>query len=134
MDVVVKFPGGKKVDAEYKGYTVMTDQPVQGGGSGSAPTPFDLFLCSIGACAGIYVLNFCQERNIPTDGSTLVLKTERDPDSKMVKKISIDINLPKDFPQKYSQAVKSAAELCPVKKHIMNAPAFDIKVNIGNRK
>ena len=134
MDIVVKFPGGKRVDAEYKGYTVMTDQPVQGGGTGSAPTPFDLFLCSIGACAGIYVLNFCQERNIPTDGSTLVLKTERDPQSKMIKRISIDINLPKDFPQKYSQAVKSAAELCPVKKAITNAPAFDIKVNIGIQK
>ncbi len=134
MDVVVKFPGGKRVDAEYKGFTVMTDQPVQGGGGGSAPTPFDLFLCSIGACAGIYVLNFCQERSIPTEGSTLVLKTERDTDSKMVNRISIDINLPKDFPQKYSQAVRSAAELCSVKKHIMNAPAFDIKVDIGTRQ
>lgn len=133
MDVVVKFPGGKRVDAEYKGHTVKTDQPVQGGGEGSAPSPFDVFLCSIGACAGIYVLNFCQERNIPTEGSGLVLKTERDPDSKMIKKITIDINLPKDFPSKYSNAVKSAAELCPVKKHITNAPAFDIKVNIGSR-
>ena len=133
MDVVVKFPGGKRVDADYKGYTVKTDQPVQGGGGGSAPTPFDLFLCSIGTCAGIYVLNFCEERNIPTEGSTLVLKSERDPDSKMIKKITIDVNLPKDFPSKYSNAVKSVAELCPVKKHIMNAPAFDIKVNIGSR-
>lgn len=134
MDIVVKFPGGKRVDAEYKGFTVMTDQPVKGGGGGSAPTPFDLFLSSIGACAGIYVLDFCQQRNIPTEGSTLVMKTERDPQSKMIKKISIDINLPKDFPTKYSHAVKSAAELCPVKKHITNAPAFDIKVNIGSQQ
>jgi putative redox protein len=133
MDIGVQFPGGKRVDAENKGYTVKTDQPVQSGGEGSAPSPFDLFLCSIGTCAGIYVLNFCQERNIPTEGSSLVLKTERDPDSRMIKKITIDINLPKDFPSKYSNAVKSAAELCPVKKHIMNAPAFDIKVNIGSR-
>jgi ribosomal protein S12 methylthiotransferase accessory factor len=131
MDIVVKFPGGKRVDAEYKGFTVKTDQPVQGGGGGTAPSPFDLFLCSIGTCAGIYVLNFCQERNIPTDGSALVLGLERDPESKMIRKISIDINLPKDFPRKYSNAVRSAAELCPVKKHIANAPAFDIKVNIG---
>jgi ribosomal protein S12 methylthiotransferase accessory factor len=131
MDIVVKFPGGKRVDAEYKGFTVKTDQPVQAGGSGTAPSPFDLFLCSIGTCAGIYVLNFCQERSIPIDGSTLVLGLERDPESKMIRKISIDINLPKDFPGKYANAVKSAAELCPVKKHILNAPAFDIKVNIG---
>ena len=133
MDLVVKFPGGKRVDAEYKGFTVITDQPVKDGGSGSAPAPFDFFLVSSGTCAGLYVLDFCQQRNIPTDGSALVLKTERDPDSKMIKKISIDINLPKDFPTKYSNAVKSAAELCPVKKHIVNAPAFDIKVNIGSR-
>ena len=133
MDMVVAFPGGKKVEAQYKGFTVKTDQPVQAGGEGSAPSPFDLFLCSIGTCAGIYVLNFCQERNIPTDGSNLGLSLQRDPETKMIKKVAIEINLPPGFPEKYSQAVKNAAELCPVKKHIANAPAFDIKVNIGSK-
>ena len=131
MDMVVTFPGGKRVDAQYKGFTVKTDQSVKGGGEGSAPTPFDLFLSSIGTCAGIFVLSFMQERNIPTDNTRIILKTERDPQTHMIGKIDIDINLPEDFPDKYRNAVRSAAELCSVKKHLVRPPAFDIKVNIG---
>jgi hypothetical protein len=55
MELVIDFPGGAKVDAHFGSYTVKTDQPPAGGGDGSAPTPFGVFLASIGACAGIYV-------------------------------------------------------------------------------
>jgi putative redox protein len=34
--------------------------------SGSAPSPFDLFMLSIGTCAGYYVLTFLQQRGLST--------------------------------------------------------------------
>lgn len=131
MDMIITFPGGKRVNAEYKGFTVQTDQPESDGGENSAPAPFDLFLASIGTCAGIYVLSFCQQRGIPVEGARLVQRTERDPASRMIGRIAIDIELPAGFPEKYREAVKSAAELCTVKKHIQKPPAFDIQVKIG---
>ncbi len=129
--MIITFPGGKRVDAGYKGFTIRTDQPVSGGGENSAPAPFDFFLASIGTCAGIYVLSFCQERGIPVEGARLVQRMERDPETKMIARLAIDIELPAGFPEKYREAVRSAAELCTVKKHIARAPAFDIQVKIG---
>jgi putative redox protein len=129
MDMVVTFPGGKKVDAQYKGFSVKTDQPQKAGGDGSAPAPFDLFISSIGTCIGIFVLSFLQERDIPYKNTQIILKTERNQKNHMISKISIDIHLPKDFPDKYRNAVKSAADLCSVKKHLTNPPLFDINVN-----
>ena len=67
MNMEIVFPAGKKVNALYRGFTIETDQPENGGGDGSAPSPFDLFLASIGTCVGFYVLSFCHERSIPTD-------------------------------------------------------------------
>jgi putative redox protein len=128
MDMRIYFPGGKRVDAEYKGFTIKTDQGVMNGGEGKSPAPFDLFLASIGTCAGIYVLSFCQERNIPAQDIDLVMKTHRDNESRMINRIIIDINLPDDFPEKYKNAVRQAAELCAVKKHIAKAPEFKINV------
>ena len=72
MEMVIDFPGGARVDAHFGLFTVGTDQPPQGGGEGSAPTPFELFLSSIGTCAGIYVLGFCRQRSLPTDGIRIV--------------------------------------------------------------
>jgi putative redox protein len=126
MDMRIVFSGGKKVDALYKGFTIRTDQPESAGGGNSAPSPFDLFLCSIGTCAGSYVLSFCQERGIPDQGIELVLKSERNQETGLIGKIGIEIRLPAEFPPQYQEAVLRVAGLCTVKKHLAHPPEFEI--------
>jgi ribosomal protein S12 methylthiotransferase accessory factor len=123
----VTFPGGKRVDAEYGGFTIRTDQSRPGGGEGSAPPPFDLFLASIATCAGIYVKGFCDSRGIPTAGLGLDMHVETDPGSHRVGRLVLEIRLPADFPETHREAVIRAADLCAVKKHILNPPAFEIR-------
>jgi len=131
MDMEIVFPGGKKADALYKGFTIKTDQPPHGGGDGSAPAPFDLFLASFGTCAGVYVLYFCEKRNIPTEGIKVIQRTEKDPKKRMISRIEIEIQLPSGFPEKYKEAVARSAELCAVTKHIYDPPAIDVHATIG---
>jgi len=125
--MTVSFPGGKRVDAEYGGFTVRTDQPPRAGGEGSAPQPFDLFLASIATCAGIYVKGFCDSRQIPTDGLGLEMQIERDPATHRVAKLVIEIRLPAGFPETHREAVIRAADQCAVKKHIFAPPEFAIR-------
>jgi len=131
MDMIVSFPGGLRVDADYKGFTVKTDQPEGEGGENSAPSPFDLFFCSIGTCVGFYVFSFCRKRNIPTDNIRVVLNTVRNSETRMVTEVNIDIQLPADFPEKYVHAVKASADKCTIKKLILKPPAFNITAKIG---
>jgi ribosomal protein S12 methylthiotransferase accessory factor len=126
-DMIVTFGGGKKVNAEINGFTINTDQGVYAGGEGSAPEPFLLFLASIGTCAGIFVLSFCQSRGIPTDGIRIVQSHEARETGRGIGKITITIELPAEFPEKYKDAVISAANLCAVKRHIMEPPVFDVR-------
>lgn len=132
MDMEIKFPSanGKRVDANYNGFTIKTDQPKLAGGQGSAPAPFDYFLASIGTCAGIYVLSFCQQRGLSTDGIKIVQKTARDSQTRKINKISLEIQVPPDFPEQYKDAVIRAADLCAVKKIIQQPPEFDIKTKM----
>ncbi|HER43355.1 MAG TPA: osmotically inducible protein C, partial [Candidatus Eisenbacteria bacterium] len=94
----------------------------------SAPAPFDYFLASIGTCSGIYVADFCQKRGIPLDNVRIVQRMERDPEKKMIKLITLDIEVPPDFPEKYKQPLVRAVDLCSVKKHILDPPDFAIQV------
>jgi putative redox protein len=126
MNMQISFPGGVKVDAGVKGFTIHTDQPLDHGGGGTAPAPFDLFLASIGTCAGFYVLRFCQQRELPTDGLGLTLETVRDPQGGRIDTIRLEIQLPEGFPEKYRDAVIRAADQCAVKKHILEAPRFEV--------
>jgi putative redox protein len=130
-EIKVTFPGGLRVDAEYKGRLIQTDQPVYQGGEGTAPAPFDLFLASIATCSGFYVLAFCQKRGIPIENASVVMRIERNPESKMIEKIVIEVHLPPEFPEKYKSAVLKAVDTCTVKAHIMNPPEFELKAKIG---
>ena len=127
MEMVIDFPGGARVDAHFGPYTVMTDQPPQGGGEGSAPTPFALFLASLGTCAGIYVLGFCRQRGLPTEGIRVVQRMHSDPASGMLGLVELEIQVPPSFPEKYHEALIRSASQCAVKKHLEAPPAFDVK-------
>jgi ribosomal protein S12 methylthiotransferase accessory factor len=122
----ITFEGDKVVTAFSHGHAIKTDQPIDNGGKNSAPSPFDLFLASIGTCAGIYVKSFCDKRQIPADGIKLVQKTIFDAVTDLPVNISIDIQVPEGFPEKYINSLVCAAELCKVKKTMLNPPQFEM--------
>ncbi len=126
MEMVIDFPGGAKVDAHFSGFTVKTDQSPMGGGEGSAPAPFGLFLASIGTCAGIYVLGFCKQRGLPVEGIKILEKTESNPVTGMVENIALEIQVPESFPAKYYDALIRSADQCAVKKHLEKPPKFNV--------
>ena len=122
----ITFEGGKVVTAIIHGHSVKTDQPTDSGGQNSAPSPFDLYMASIGTCAGIYVKSFCDNRNIPTDNIRIMQNVKYDKETGLPTNITIDIQLPADFPEKYKASVIHVAGLCKVKKSIINPPEFSI--------
>lgn len=125
MEITVNFAGGRIVEANVGEHVVRTDQPAKNDGENSAPSPSDLFLASIAACAGYYVLDFCLERKIPMEGTGITMRTTKNEKTKMMDRITIEIKLPSGFPEKYEKAVVRAVDLCWVKKHIQTAPEFE---------
>jgi len=130
-EMTVTFPGGKRVDATFDGFRVETDQSEKNGGEASAPEPFALFLASLATCAGIYVLGFCQKRDIPTEGVRLVQRLERDSEGK-IQNIAIAIEVPPSFPEKYHDALVRVAAKCAVKKTIEEPPQFTIETVVAS--
>jgi ribosomal protein S12 methylthiotransferase accessory factor len=121
MELTVDFPGGARVDAHFGSHTVMTDQ------NGNAPSPFALFLASLGTCAGVYVMGFCRQRGLSTEGIRIVERSIPDPNNRsMVGTVELEIQVPPDFPEKYYDALVRSAEQCAVKKHLENPPKFEI--------
>jgi ribosomal protein S12 methylthiotransferase accessory factor len=128
----ITFPGGKKVNAVYKDFIITTDQSKKEGGEGTSPEPFSLFLASIGTCTGIYILDFCQHRNIPTDKLGMELSFEKNNETHLIEKINIILFLPKNFPKSYEKAILKTASLCTVKRHLDNPPKINITLNQQN--
>ena len=122
----LKFGGKKRIDVLIGEQVIPTDQTVENGGRGAAPEPFQLFLASIAACAGIYALEFCLNRGISTEGMKLTMECERDQKLKRYTSMSIHLKLPEGFPEKFQKAIIRSMNLCTVKKHIIVPPEFTI--------
>jgi ribosomal protein S12 methylthiotransferase accessory factor len=126
MEMVIDFPGGSRVDAHFGSFTVATDQPP----AATAPSPFEVFLSSIGTCAGIYILGFCQQRHLPTEGIRIIERIEHSQMTGMVETIELEIQVPADFPEKYRPSLIHSAQLCAVKKTIEKPPHFEITTKV----
>jgi len=114
----IRLPGNDVAEARFGEHTIRTAQ------DGSAPAPFDLFLASLGTCAGYFVARFCSQRGIPTEGIRITQVSERDEETHMVHRVEIEIELPEGFPERYREAVIRAAGQCTVKQHLASPPVI----------
>jgi ribosomal protein S12 methylthiotransferase accessory factor len=130
-DVEISFPGGKAVDARIGLHTIHTDQPIAEGGQNAAPSPFDLFLASLGTCAGYYVLTFCQRHGIATADIRIYERCRVDEHGQLVQ-VELDIVLPADFPVRYRDAVALSAESCKVRTTLSTPPVILVHSRIAN--
>lgn len=130
MEMTISFPGGKRVNASFNDVEIATDQSKKEGGDASAPEPFQLLLASIGTCAGLYVLTFCQSRNLSMEGIQLVEKVVRDETKKRIVCLELEIRVPHSFPDRYHAALVRAVDQCAVKKFVLDPPEFDVKVKM----
>jgi ribosomal protein S12 methylthiotransferase accessory factor len=122
----IQFTGGLRVEALHNGYRIRTDQPTVAGGDGTAPSPFDLFLASIGTCAAYYALRFHQLRNLDTEGLAVSLQADPSEAGRQIRSIRIEVVLPPKFPEKYREAILRAIDQCAVKRHLVEPPAVEI--------
>ena len=129
MPYEVTFPGGLAIDATFGKHTIHTDQPLPDGGTDTAMSPSALLFASMATCMGFYALRFCQQRSIGTDGLGLTLTPVRDPESKRVTDVTVELRTPHEFPEKYRDAILRAIDHCSVKRTMLDPPRFEIRVS-----
>jgi ribosomal protein S12 methylthiotransferase accessory factor len=125
MEMKISYEGKKKVNAEFNGQIIPTDQPLQAGGDGTAPAPFTLFLASIGTCAGVSVKSFCDQHSISSENITISQEMNYNYKTRLIDRIELKVHLPLDFPEKYKSAIINAVNLCAVNEHLKNPPLIE---------
>lgn len=126
--MTINFLGRRQVSVNYRGQTILTDQPKGVGGDGEAPTGFDLFIASLAACSGFYVQLFCQKRNIPLEAVKMELTPIFDTDSDVLSDINIKVETNSEFPEKYKKTIFNLIDQCAVKKQLIAPPRVNINL------
>ncbi len=131
-EITVSLPGGRRVDARVGKHLVRTDQPVEDGGEDTSPSPFQLFLASIGTCAGVFVQGFCTKRGISSEGIRIRERPHLHPETGALTAVELDIEVPPSFPEKYREALVRVADQCSVKRAIAAQPRFEVRAVVAS--
>jgi putative redox protein len=128
MQVDVNFPSPDRVEARCKQLRMEIGPPPDQGGDPEAYGPFDMLLCALATCTGYAVLAFLDQRGFSTADAGLRIEAERNPDSHLLDKVSMEIRVPDGFPDKYKDAVVRATDRCFIKAQLGHKPDFEIRV------
>ncbi|MCD4719787.1 MAG: OsmC family protein [Desulfobacula sp.] len=121
----VTFPGNKKIDVAFNNFIIKTDQTKENGGDETAPEPYDVFITSIGACAGIYAKSFCDVRKLSTSDMHIFIDVFFKEGQKLMEQVNITLHVDQHFPEKYIKPITKSMNGCAVKNQLHP----DIKIN-----
>jgi putative redox protein len=76
-NVNVRLDEGFKTLIQTRGLTVISDEPAAEGGADLGPTPKELMLGALGACAAITAKMYAQRKGWPLEGVEIDLDLER---------------------------------------------------------
>ncbi len=128
-EMTVTFPGGRRVNVSFGDFEIATDQSVENGGDASAPEPFELFMASLASCAGAYIAGFCGRRDLATSELRLTQSWDRDSTGRLAK-VTLHVEVPESFPEKYHDALVRAANQCAVKKVLDDPPEVVVETRV----
>lgn len=112
---------GERAEASFDGLLVAT-------GDDDTPSPFQLFLASLGCCTALNAAGYCENHDLPTEGLRLLLDVERDPQTRLATLVKLQFVLPEGFPANRRKALLRAAEACLVKRHFSSPPRFETTI------
>ncbi|MGV6845396.1 MAG: OsmC family protein [Lutibacter sp.] len=115
MDLLINFDETGRIIPSINGNEITMNE-----------SPFLIFLATAGMCSAVYVRAFMQQRGMSLEGVELVQRMEYNQFTNMVKTIDMIVNLPSNFPEKYKETMKKVVAQCPVKRHLMEPPTFNV--------
>jgi len=129
MHVIVEHEEAMRFAARQGEHQVMIDLPEPQGGSGRGLSPPQLFMASLGACIGVYVVDYCQAVGISCRGMTVHMRWEQMSRPKRIGRIHAEVRMPAgNIESERLQAIRRVAEQCLLNHTLRQPPAFDIDV------
>jgi len=128
-EIIAKHLDGVAFRVDYRGHSVVIDQPVDNQGADSGMTPPELFAASLAGCVGYYVANYCRQAGISTSGLQVSCDWATDDKPRRINPIHLSIELP-DLSEKRRRAIERVAGACLLHATLTNQP--EVKITLRN--
>jgi putative redox protein len=106
--------GGYQLEVRAGEATLIADEPVEAGGLGSGPTPYDLLNAALGACTAITLRMYAQRKAWPVEKIRVAVGHTRDGAQSPPDQFSRDVRITGPLDEGQRRRLLEIAEQCPV--------------------
>lgn len=117
----VRHLGGDRLMISVRGHALTADQPLEGGGEDTAPTPTELFLASLAGCVAFYTERYLRRHSLPTEGLGVACDYAWARDPARVGQIDLMVEAPGLTADRY-EAFTRVVERCPIHSTLLQPP------------
>ena len=130
METIEVLPdGGERYLIGIRGHQIAVDQPGDGGGADTAPSPTELFVAGLVSCVAYYAGRYLTRHRLSRDGMRVTGSWEFATDRPArVSVVKIEITPPVDLPADKVPALLAVAGHCTVHNSIVQEPEISIDV------
>jgi len=129
MEINVEHLGSPQFQIKMREHSIVSDQPVEQGGYDEGMTPAELFLASLGSCAGYYAAQYPRKHKLAAEVTVVRVTCDKvkEPVPRM-DNFKIAIEAPVELSAKHRQGWQDAVEHCLVHNTLLHTPKLSIQV------
>jgi putative redox protein len=127
--VVLRSRGSFRNEVEAGPHRFVLDEPVDVGGGGDGPTPYDMLAAALGGCTSMTLHFYAKREKLPLEGVDLTITHDRqhvkdcadcESASGYIHRFRVEIALHGPLSDEQRQQLLAIAKRCPVAKTLMN--------------
>lgn len=123
--ITVKHRYAQAFDIDIRGMRLLSDEPVVLGGEDEGPTPTELMVAGLAACAAEEGLRHLSQVGLPFEPLEIEADFGWDAGSERIASVRLVVTLPPDLSDADVQAVEKAMLACPARKMLTQPPSVD---------
>ncbi len=127
--ILVSHLGDAQFSISVRGHEITVDQPRDGGGEDTGPTPTELFVASLAACVAFYGRSFLHGRGLP-DAVDVTARWWMELRPTRVTRVAMRVEAP-SVPADRQEAFRRAIEHCTVHNSLNNRPEISFEMVLG---
>ncbi len=125
--MVVTHDGGNQFAIQIRGHRLVVDQPA-GIGADAGPMPIELLGAALGSCVALYVQQFCEARDLSTEGLEVSVQQQGAKSPARVASFEVSVKLAAEMPPHYVELLERVARSCPA--HHTLAHGAEVSVSV----
>jgi uncharacterized OsmC-like protein len=128
MTMEITYTGGMQFQVEAEGHTLLVDQPVDGGGADSGPSPTALLAASVGTCVGTFILFYCRKHSLDATEMRISVEYSYANAPRRMDRIATRVTLPPQIGDEHLPGLEKFAHACTVHNTLLQTAELPLEL------